>query len=69
MPTQAKSTHAFPKLAATARRALASAGIRNLEQLAQFSESELKRLHGIGPNALAELRRALKEYGLAFLRK
>lgn len=57
----------FPAgLAAPARRALAGAGYTRLEQLAQVSEAEIKRLHGIGPNALETLRRALHERGLSF---
>jgi predicted flap endonuclease-1-like 5' DNA nuclease len=56
----------LPKISAPAGRALASAGIEGLEQLATFSEDEIKRLHGIGPNALAKLRAALKERGLSF---
>ncbi len=45
----------LPKLASPARRALAGAGYTRLEQL-----------HGIGPNALDQLRRALAERGLSF---
>jgi DNA repair protein RadC len=56
----------LPKLAAPAQRALANAGIQNLKQLSKFSEAEIKRLHGIGPNALTQLRRALKAKGLSF---
>ena len=56
----------LPKLAAPAQRALASAGISRLEQLTKFSEKEIKQLHGIGPNALEQLRRALKTKGLSF---
>lgn len=54
------------KLAAPAQRALAAAGIQRLEQLTKLSEAEVKQLHGIGPNALAQLRRALGAKGLAF---
>ena len=54
------------KLGAPAQRALAGAGIKNLEQLTGFSEAEIKRLHGIGPNALGKLRRALANKGLSF---
>lgn len=54
------------KLAQPARRALAAAGIQRLEQLTKFSEAEIKDLHGIGPNALAQLRRALSAKGLSF---
>jgi hypothetical protein len=53
-------------LAQPAQRALASAGIKNLKQLARFSEAEIKQLHGIGPNALKQLRSALKANGLSF---
>jgi hypothetical protein len=56
----------LPKLAAPAQRALAAAGIRRLEQLTQFGEGEIRQLHGIGPNALTQLRRALRANGLAF---
>jgi len=53
-------------LAQPAQRALAGAGIQRLEQLVKYSEAEIKQLHGIGPNALAQLRRALIDKGLAF---
>jgi DNA repair protein RadC len=56
----------LPKLAAPAQRALANAGIQNLKQLSKFSEAEIKQLHGIGPNALTQLRRALKTKRLSF---
>ncbi len=54
------------KLAQPARRALAAAGIQRLEQLTRFSEAQVKQLHGIGPNALNQLRQALAARGLAF---
>jgi hypothetical protein len=57
------------KLAQPARRALAGIGVQSLEQLTRFSETEIKRLHGIGPNALAQLQRALAENGLSFADK
>ncbi|EFM09946.1 ribose 5-phosphate isomerase [Paenibacillus curdlanolyticus YK9] len=53
-------------LAKPAQRALAGAGIGNLEQLAKLSESELNRLHGIGPNAVRQLRQAMEHNGLSF---
>ena len=56
----------LPKLAASAQRALAAAGIQRLEQLTQLSEDEIKQLHGVGPNALEQLHRALAAKGLAF---
>jgi hypothetical protein len=57
------------ELAQPAQRALAGAGIRRIEQLTKLSEDEVKQLHGIGPNALAQLRRALMAKGLAFADK
>jgi DNA-directed RNA polymerase alpha subunit len=56
----------LPKLAAPARRALAAAGYERLEDLTQATESEIMRLHGMGKNAMAALREALRERGLSF---
>lgn len=57
----------FPKgLSAPARRALEGAGYIRLEQLSTVSESDLKKLHGMGPKALILLRSALEEKGLSF---
>ena len=53
-------------LAAPARRALATAGYTTLEQLAEVHERDIAGLHGMGPNALEKLRRALAEHGLSF---
>ncbi len=53
-------------LASPARRALAEAGYTRLEQLTQISETELRRLHGMGPKALDQLRRALTASGRTF---
>ena len=46
-------------LSKPARRALAAAGYARLEQLTEVSEAEVMKLHGMGPNALDQLRRAL----------
>ncbi len=54
------------ELAAPARRALTGAGIRRLERLTEMSEADVKQLHGIGPNAIRQLRRALDADGLSF---
>lgn len=53
-------------IGAPARRALANAGLSSLEQLTQISESELRRLHGMGPKAVEQLRVALHSRGLSF---
>jgi DNA-directed RNA polymerase alpha subunit len=49
-----------------ARHALAAAGITRLEQIAQVSEVELFKLHGMGPKGVQTIRQALREKGLAF---
>jgi hypothetical protein len=56
----------LPKLASPARRALANAGIRQLIDLTRITEAEFARLHGIGPNAVATLKAAMKARRLAF---
>ncbi|WP_309645337.1 hypothetical protein [Phenylobacterium sp.] len=56
----------LPKLARPAQRALAGAGVTRLEDLTEHTEIEIAGLHGMGPNALATLRRALAAKGLTF---
>jgi predicted flap endonuclease-1-like 5' DNA nuclease len=51
----------LPHLSAPAQRALAAAGITCLEDLSQWREADVARLHGIGPNALKRLMEALEE--------
>ena len=53
-------------LAKPAVRALNSAGYSSLEQLTGVSETELLQLHGMGPKALEQIRKALAEKGLSF---
>lgn len=53
-------------LSAPARRALEREGILSLEQLANFSEKEILKLHGMGPSTLPKLREALSAKGLNF---
>ena len=57
------------KLGAPAERALANAGIKNLKQVAKFTEAEIKPLHGIGPNAIGKLRQALADKGWSFAKE
>jgi len=56
----------LPKLAAPARRALLGAGYTRLEHLTEVKESDVMKLHGMGPNAMRVLRNALQERGLSF---
>ena len=66
-PPQNQEQDDFPTgLAQPARRALANAGIHRLEQLSQMTQADVKKLHGIGPNALALLGNAMAARGLSF---
>lgn len=57
----------FPKgLSKPAQRALTQAGYVRLDQLADVSEAELLKLHGMGPKALELIRNALAEKGKSF---
>ncbi|MBS1702081.1 MAG: hypothetical protein JST12_10500 [Armatimonadetes bacterium] len=56
----------LPKIAQPAVRALNSVGVTTLEQLQNFTEPEIKTLHGMGPNALGKLKAAMAEKGLNF---
>jgi hypothetical protein len=53
-------------LAKPARQALASAGYTRLEQFTTVSEAEVQRLHGTGPKARDQIRRALAAKGQSF---
>lgn len=55
-----------PGLPKPAQRALAGAEYLSLDQLAQVSEEEVLKLHGMGPKALERLRRALAAGGRSF---
>jgi hypothetical protein len=54
-------------LSQPAMRALFAIGCYRLEQVAQFREADLLRLHGFGPRAVIILRAALSAQGLSFL--
>jgi hypothetical protein len=61
---------AFPKgVAKPAIRALASAGVTDVEQLTRFTEAQLLELHGMGPTALAALKKELHARGLSLAKK
>ena len=55
-------------LSKPAQRALAGAGYTSLNNLGGISETEIADLHGIGPNTITLLRRALAAAGLSFAR-
>lgn len=49
-----------------ARRALAGAGYVRLEQFTRVGEDDVSKLHGVGPRALGQIRRALVSRGQTF---
>lgn len=59
----------FPKISKPANRALQNAGIYRLEQLTGTTESDILKLHGMGPKGVRILKDALNEKGLSFANK
>ena len=73
MAKQDERTHpnhaAFPSgVGGPALRALAGAAVRSVGDLAEWTEADLAKLHGIGPKALGILRDALETSGRTFRR-
>lgn len=62
-------TSDLPKLSAPAQRALASLGIQRLDQLTKYKESEIKKLHGLGPSTIKALHAAMKAKGISFAKE
>lgn len=56
----------FPKIGAPAERALLNAKIKNLNDLSKLRETDVVRLHGMGPKALGILKSALKKAKMSF---
>ncbi len=66
-PKPEESDSAIPAgIGKPALRALTAAGYTRLDQLARVKESELAKLHGVGPKALSVLRAALQASGRSF---
>jgi DNA-directed RNA polymerase alpha subunit len=59
----------FPNIGKPAIRALTNAGYNKLTQFTQVTESELLKLHGVGPKAVRILNEALNEKGLSFAKE
>lgn len=55
----------LPRIGAPATRALTAHGVTRLEQLSGMSAAELSSLHGVGPVAVARLREAMRDAGMA----
>lgn len=59
----------LPKMSKPANRELQNAGFYRLEQFTSVSESDILKIHGVGPKAVRILNEALKEKGLSFAKK
>ncbi|MDI6024476.1 helix-hairpin-helix domain-containing protein [Leucobacter sp. UT-8R-CII-1-4] len=55
----------LPKIGAPATRALANVGVTSLDQVAEWSETDLLALHGVGPKAVRILKESLSARGMA----
>ncbi|MEK4427377.1 RNA polymerase alpha subunit C-terminal domain-containing protein [Solibacillus sp. FSL K6-1523] len=65
--TAKKPTEGFLAiLSSPARRALEHEGITTLQRLAEFSEKDILKLHGVGPATMPKLRQALQDAHLSF---
>jgi hypothetical protein len=53
-------------ISAPARRALEHGGITTLAQLSSQSETEILKLHGMGPGSIPKLRKALASENMSF---
>lgn len=60
------TTELPPGIGAPAVRALTQAGLTSLHQLAEVTETYLKNLHGIGPNAINLIRVELSKEAMSF---
>lgn len=59
----------LPKISKPANRELHNAGFYRLEQFTEVTETDLLKIHGVGPKAIRILNEALKEKGLSFAKK
>ncbi|MDP4663471.1 MAG: hypothetical protein NWQ55_03105 [Salibacteraceae bacterium] len=60
----------FPQnLAKPAQRVLLSKGISILNDLSRFTKSEIKGLHGIGPDAMEKITNEMFEEQISFARE
>ena len=65
--TSHPNAEAFPAgVSGPALRALAQARVRTMAQLAQWTEMDLAKLHGMGPKALRILKEGLAQQGRQF---
>ncbi|HBV17573.1 MAG TPA: hypothetical protein DEB71_19810 [Chryseobacterium carnipullorum] len=53
-------------IAVPARRSLEREKIDSLEKLSDYSEQEIRQLHGFGKNAMEKLKNHMKEHRVSF---
>jgi len=64
--TDASASDLPPGIGRPAHRALAATGITQLKQLTKISETEVLKLHGVGPKAVRILKEAMSKRNLTF---
>lgn len=69
MANEKPNTGFLSLLSSPARSALIEANIDTLEQLSQYREKEILKLHGIGKASIPTLTKALSDVGLSFKNK
>jgi predicted flap endonuclease-1-like 5' DNA nuclease len=57
---------ALPNIGNPATNALAVVGVTTLEQVCEWHEKDMLKLHGVGPKAIRILKEALAEKGWSF---
>jgi len=53
-------------LSSPARNALVREGIDTLQELANYTDKDILKIHGIGPASIPSMRSSLEEVGLSF---
>jgi hypothetical protein len=66
---QAAPPSDLPKLAAPAQCAPANARVTRLSDLTLVTEADITTLHGMGPNATASIKAAMKAKRLSFAKR
>lgn len=59
----------LPKISKPANRELHNAGFYRIEQFTEVTESDILKIHGVGPKAVRILNDVLKKKGLSFAEK
>jgi DNA-directed RNA polymerase alpha subunit len=65
MVMESKNQTDIPKISGPFNDALGAAGITSLEQLCEWTEKELLKLHGVGAKGIRMLKEVMAEKGMS----